>query len=97
MLSRSNSSYLSDVGRVGVHIHEEVYASLREDIHASIMVSRGVDMVHADRISTQLLHQGCVELALLGIDKRIVLSELIGNPCWRYSSIHSTMRKTSMD
>lgn len=75
------SSHLSNVSWEGVHIDEEVYVVLCEDIHASSVICRRIDMVHSDCVDSQGLHQSCVARALCGIDKRIAFLKLIGNTC----------------
>ena len=41
------------------------------------MVSIGADVVHANRVRGQVLHQGSIEFALIRINEGVVLGELV--------------------
>jgi hypothetical protein len=45
------------------------------------MVSCLVDVIDADSISPELLHQSRITLALVSVDERVVLDKLVGDPC----------------
>jgi hypothetical protein len=47
------------------------------------MVSSGIDMVYSDGVGAQFLHQGRVEFALGSVDKRVVVSQLVGD-AWQF-------------
>jgi len=43
------------------------------------MISGRIDVVDSDGVGTKLLHKVGIELALCGVDERIVLNQLIRN------------------
>jgi hypothetical protein len=50
-------TYLLDLRVEGVEIQPDVYACVREGLHAIIVVGRGVDVVHAYGIGANRLHE----------------------------------------
>lgn len=91
-------SYLLDLSVEGVQVHKQVDARIRERRHAALVVGLGVHVVHTDRVGTQLGHASDVALALVGVDERILGSELIGDPwVWlvcRVKSMRGNVRRT---
>ena len=65
-------SYLVDGIARGVQSHRHIYAMLSERLHALIVRLIVVDLINADGIDKECLHEWCVECALIGHCKRIV-------------------------
>jgi hypothetical protein len=76
-----DATHGSDVGIKSVQVDEEVDASISECLHAAIMVGIGIDMIHAQGVGAELLHQLDISLALLRVDERILWAELIRDTC----------------
>lgn len=76
-----NGPYVTNVCFETVHVHKHIYSSLSECIHTPLVVRRGVDVVHTDRIGAQFLHESGIEFTLCSINERVVFDQLIGNTC----------------
>jgi len=70
---------LLDLSVKSIHIHKEVDASIGESVHAVAMISSSVNMVDANGVGSQSLHQRRVESALRSVEKGIIGSQLISN------------------
>lgn len=63
----------------GVEIKEQIDARIIECFHASIVICIWIDVIHANRICTKLLHQVCISCALRSVDKRVIRHQLVRN------------------
>ena len=63
----------------GVQIQPDVDARVGEGAHALGVVLLGINVVDADRVGANGLHESGVEAALCGIDERVIGDELVGN------------------
>ena len=73
------STHNSDVCTERVHIDPQVYSSICKGVHATRVICLSIHMVDANGISTELLHKGSIQLALVCVDERVLESELVGN------------------
>ena len=72
-------SYRVDLSSEGIKIDEKVYSSICECAHARLVVSGWINVVDADRVCAERLHQRGIALTLIVIDKWVVLGELVSN------------------
>jgi hypothetical protein len=70
-------AYRVNLSVKSIQVQQQIYAHICESRHASVVVSLGVDVIHADRVRCQVLHQRSIALALGGIGERVGLGELI--------------------
>lgn len=70
-----------DVRVESVKVEPDVDSGVSERVHAVVMLSFGVDVVYADRIGTEGLHEVGIALALVAVDERVVWEELVGDAC----------------
>ena len=70
-----------DVGGEGVEVDPGVDAGVGEGGHAAVVVGAGVDVVDADGVGAQGLHEAGVELALLRLRQRVIVGELVRDAC----------------
>ena len=61
-------THKSDVSMEGVQIWEHVDTNIGERIHTSTVIGCLIDMVHANSIGAELLHEGGISLTLLSVD-----------------------------
>ena len=73
------STHNSDVCTERVHINPQVYSGICKGVHATRVICPTIHMVDTNRISTELLHKGSIQLALVCVDERVLESELVGN------------------
>jgi hypothetical protein len=73
------STYNAYVCFERVHVHKQVYPSCSKGVHASRVVCRRIDVVNANGIGTKLLHQVGIKLALVCVDERVLVDELVGD------------------
>lgn len=55
------------------------------------MVCSRVDMIHADSIGANRLHQSSVEFALVGVHERVGRRELVSNSCAILGQVHAKL------
>lgn len=79
-LRRGHSRSL-DVGVESVQVKPDVDASVGESLHAVVVLGQRINVVHADRVGTEGLHQVCVERALGVVDEWVLRQELVSNAC----------------
>lgn len=70
-----------DVCGEGVQIDPSVDSCVGERAHAAVVVGRRVYVVHADGVGAEGLHEGGIELTLVGVRKRVVIGQLVGRAC----------------
>lgn len=63
----------------GVQIDPEINPRGRKSVHAARVISCTIDMIHPNRIGTQLPHESCVSLTLRRVDQWIIFNQLIRN------------------
>jgi len=78
---RRNRTYRQDVCVESIKVDEQVNPSICESRHTTVMVGRGVDMVHAESVGTKLAHELNIALALLGVDEGVIRTKLVRNAC----------------
>lgn len=71
--------YLLNLSFKSVKVDEEVNAGFRESLHTTCVVGSWVDVVNANGVDAQFGHASDVSDALIGVDQRVVRSELVGN------------------
>jgi hypothetical protein len=64
-------TYWKDVRGESIHVNHGINTRVGKYIHASIMVSISVDMIHSNRVHAQFLHQSSISFALSGINQGI--------------------------
>jgi hypothetical protein len=74
-------------GVESVQVEPDVDTSVGEGLHAGVVVGFWVNVVNADGVGAQGLHQVGIEGALGVVDERIIWQELVGN----------TLRRKSVD
>jgi hypothetical protein len=72
-----------DVRIESVQIEPNVDAGVGEGLHAAVVVSAGIDVVDADGVGSEGLHQVGIAGALVVVDERVVRQELVGDAFWR--------------
>ena len=65
------------VGVEGVEVDPSVDAGVSEGGHAAVVVGGRVDVVDANGVGTEGLHQVGIEAALLGVDEGVIFGELV--------------------
>ena len=65
-------TYRQDIRVEGVHVNDGVNTGLLKRSHAAGMVGLCVDMVHANGIGAQALHEFSIPLALLSVNERVI-------------------------
>jgi hypothetical protein len=85
--------YIANIGLEAVQVHEKVDAMRGEGVHTSRVVGSLIDMIDPDSVGPKLLHKGGIAFALVNIDKRIVLNQLICNTCTSQSQQCGTNRR----
>lgn len=70
-------SYSVNLSIEGVQVDKQVDASVGEGSHAAGVVSGGIDVVDANGVRAQRLHEVGVELALVVVDERVVWDQLV--------------------
>ena len=65
-----------------IQIYQQIYPRICKCRHTPIMISIRINMINANRIRSQCLHQLGVELALCGIREGIGFRQLICNSCF---------------
>ena len=78
-----------DLGIESVQVDQGVDAGVLECAHAAVVVAGGLDVVDADRVGAEVGHQLGVAAALLRVDERVVLVELVRNACMCVSAAAS--------
>jgi hypothetical protein len=73
------STHNSDVCCESVHIDPQVYSGICKGVHATRVLCPAIHMVDANGISTELLHKSSIQLALVCVDERVLVGELVGN------------------
>lgn len=63
----------------GVQIQPDVDTGIGEGLHAVIVVGRGINVVDANGVGANRLHEVRVELALLVVNERVVGNELVSD------------------
>lgn len=66
----------------GVQVEPDIDAGVGEGLHAAIVVHARINMIDADGISAEGLHQVGIAGALVVVDERIVRQKLVGDALW---------------
>jgi hypothetical protein len=74
-------SALVDLRIEGIQIQPDVDSGIRKRLHARIVVGLGVDMVHADRVGANRLHERGVGRTLRRCHERVIGDELVCDAC----------------
>jgi len=64
-LAHHRFTYLRNLCSEGIHINEQVDSSILKSRHASVVVAASVNVVYANGIGAELLHECGIELALV--------------------------------
>jgi hypothetical protein len=72
-------TYRQNVGVKGIKINGQVDTCICECLHASVVILGSIDVIDAERVGAELLHQGGITLTLLGINQRILRPKLVRN------------------
>jgi hypothetical protein len=70
-------SALVDLRVECIKIQPDVDTSVLECLHTIIMLALGVDMVHADRVDSNRLHERSIGGALRRSDERVIRDQLV--------------------
>lgn len=71
--------YREYVSIKGIKVNKKINASIGQGGHALGVVLGGINMVDANRVDAEILHEGGITGTLLRVDEGIVRSELVGN------------------
>ena len=74
-----------DVGIEGVQVEPDVDTGVSESLHAAIMVRTRIDVVDANGVGAQGLHQVGIAGTLVVVDERVVRQELVSDALCRWS------------
>jgi hypothetical protein len=70
-----------DVGVESVQVKPDVDTGVGKSLHTVVVLGLRINMVNADGVCTESLHQVCVERALGVVDKWVLWQELVGHAC----------------
>jgi len=70
---------LLNLSSESVEVDEKVNSSVGESLHTVLVIGSGVHVVNTDSVSTQSLHQRCIQLALVVVDERILGNKLVSD------------------
>ena len=70
-----------DLRGKSIQIQKQIDVRLLKGIHAALVVAICFHVVDANGIGSELFHQLGVELALVGVDKRVVGGSLVSDAC----------------
>lgn len=69
----------------GVQVEPDVDAGVGEGLHAAIVIGVGIDVVDADGVGAEGLHQIGIAGALVVVDERVIREKLVGDTLWGLS------------
>lgn len=75
------SSYRYNVCVEGVEVNQQIDAGISKSVHATVMVGTCIDVIDAQGVCAELLHELDIALALLCVDKRVIRAKLVSNTC----------------
>lgn len=76
---KNELAHRNNVSIKGIQVSKDVNAGVVKRLHAAIMVRRGVDVVHANGVCSELGHELGIALALVSVNERILGPELVRN------------------